>query len=30
MRVLKEVVYMMKGKGPRTEPWGGETPQEDV
>jgi len=28
MRVLKGVVYMMKGTGPRTEPWG--TPQEEV
>jgi len=28
MRVLRGVVYMTKGSGPRTEPWG--TPQEGV
>jgi len=28
MRVLRGVVYMTKGSGPRTEPWG--TPQEEV
>ena len=28
MKVLREVVYMMKSSGPRTEPW--RTPQEDV